>query len=160
MDLQDFLTHGAEVTGPSLGSWLQSFTMGGGPALHVTAKWASKDKNPELYRTQAGLSTQVSGGTVTAKELEELKKVRNENAKLSSQLAQVKKELASLKNAVSPSSQDGDRNGANGHKRRAVGDVPEVDVMDSLNQIKESLKLISSTLQELNCSFQGTESFY
>ncbi|KAH6937956.1 hypothetical protein HPB50_005468 [Hyalomma asiaticum] len=149
MDLRDFPTNGAEMTAPSSGGWLQPFTMGGGPVLPVTAKWASKDKNPEPYRTQAGPSTQVSGGTVTAKESEELQKVRNENAKLSSELAQVKKELASLKNAVSLSSHDGDQNGANGRKRRAVGDVPEVDVTDSLNQIKESLKHISSTLQEL-----------
>ncbi|KAH6942856.1 hypothetical protein HPB50_011271 [Hyalomma asiaticum] len=149
MDLRDFPAHGAEMTGPSSGGWLQPFTMGGGPVLPVTAKWASKDKNPEPYRTQAGPSTQVSGGTVTAKESEELQKVRNENAKLSSELAQVKKELASLKNAVSLSSHDGDQNGANGRKRRALGDVPEVDVTDSLNQIKESLKHISSTLQEL-----------
>ncbi|KAH6941427.1 hypothetical protein HPB50_017933 [Hyalomma asiaticum] len=112
MDLRDFPTHGAEMTGPSSGSWLQPFTMGGGPVLPVTAKWASKDQNPEPYRTQAGPSTQVSGGTVTAKESEELQKVRNENAKLSSELAQVKKELASLKNAVSLSSHDGDQNGA------------------------------------------------
>ncbi|KAH6925925.1 hypothetical protein HPB50_012155 [Hyalomma asiaticum] len=148
MDLRDFPTHGAEI-GPSSGAWLQPFTMGGGPVLPVTAKWASKEKNPEPYKTQAGPSTQVSGGTVTAKESEELQKVRNENAKLSSELAQVKKELASLKNAVSLSSHDGDQNGANGRKRRAVGDVLEVDVTDSLNQIKESLKHISSTLQEL-----------
>ncbi|KAH6933848.1 hypothetical protein HPB50_018603 [Hyalomma asiaticum] len=123
--------------------------MGGGPVLPVNSKWASKDKNPEPYRTQAGPSTQVSGATGTAEEPEELEKVRNENAKLSSELAQVKKELASLKNAVSLSSHDGDQNGANGRKRRAVGDVPEVDVTNSLNQIKESLKYISSTLQEL-----------
>ncbi|KAH6938555.1 hypothetical protein HPB50_010520 [Hyalomma asiaticum] len=120
MDLRDFPTHGAEMTGPSSGGWLQPFTMGCGPVLPVTAKWASKDKNPEPYRTQAGPSTQVSGGTVTAKESEELQKVRHENAKLSSELAQVKKELASLKNAVSLSSHDGDQNGANGRKRRAV----------------------------------------
>ncbi|KAH6922613.1 hypothetical protein HPB50_017292 [Hyalomma asiaticum] len=149
MDLRDFPAHGAEMTGPSSGGWLQPFTMGGGPVLPIPAKWASKDKNPEPYKTQAGPSTQVSGGTVTAKESEELQKVRNENAKLSSELAQVKKELASLTNAVSLSSHDGDQNGANGRKCRAVGDVPEVDVTDTLNQIKESLKHISSTLQEL-----------
>ncbi|KAH7956302.1 hypothetical protein HPB52_007904 [Rhipicephalus sanguineus] len=149
MDLQDFPTLGAGIPRPSSGGWLQPFTVGGGSALPITAKWASKAQNPEPYRTQAGPSTQVSGGTVTANESEELKKVRNENAKLSSELAQVKKELASLKNAVSASREDGDQNGANGRKRRAVGDVPEVDVTDSLNQIKESLKLISSTLQEI-----------
>ncbi|KAH7931886.1 hypothetical protein HPB52_025184 [Rhipicephalus sanguineus] len=143
MDLRDFPTLGAGMPRPSSGGWLQPFTVGGGSALPITAKWASKAQNPEPYRTQAGPSTQVSGGTVTANESEELKKVRNENAKLSSELAQVKKELASLKNAVSASRQDGDQNGANGRKRRAVGDVPEVDVTDSLNQIKESLKLIS-----------------
>ncbi|KAH7944558.1 hypothetical protein HPB52_021375 [Rhipicephalus sanguineus] len=149
MDLRDFPTLGAGMPRPSSGGWLQPFTVGGGSALPITAKWASKAQNPEPYRTQAGPSTQVSGGTVTANESEELKKVRNDNAKLSSELAQVKKELASLKNAVSASRQDGDQNGANGRKRRAVGDVPEVDVTDSLNQIKESLKLISSTLQEI-----------
>ncbi|KAH6946441.1 hypothetical protein HPB50_013645 [Hyalomma asiaticum] len=116
MDLRDFPTHGAEMTGPSSGSLLQPFTMGGGPTLPVTAKWASKDKNPEPCRTQAGPSTLVSGGTVTAKELEELKKVRNENTKLGSELALVKRELALLKNAISPSSQDGDQNGTNGRK--------------------------------------------
>ncbi|KAH7955874.1 hypothetical protein HPB52_004830 [Rhipicephalus sanguineus] len=121
MDLRDFPTLGAGMPRPSSGGWLQPFTVGGGSALPVTAKWASKAQNPETYRTQAGPSTQVSGGTVTANESEELKKVRNENAKLSSELAQVKKELASLKNAVSASRQDGDQNGANGRKRRAVG---------------------------------------
>ncbi|KAH7938996.1 hypothetical protein HPB52_004113 [Rhipicephalus sanguineus] len=125
MDLRDFPTLGAGMPRPSSGGWLQPFTVGGGSALPITAKWASKAQNPEPYRTQAGPSTQVSGGTVTANESEELKKVRNENAKLSSELAQVKKELASLKNAVSASRQDGDQNGANGRKRRAVGDVPE-----------------------------------
>ncbi|KAH7983242.1 hypothetical protein HPB52_010412 [Rhipicephalus sanguineus] len=149
MDLRFFPTLGVGLPRPPSGGWLQPFTVGGGSALPVTAKWASKAQNPETYRTQAGPSTQVSGGTVTANESEELKKVRNENAKLSSDLAQVKKELAPLKNAVSASRQDGDQNGANDRKRRAVGDVPEVDVADSLNQIKESLKLISSTLQEI-----------
>lgn len=58
--------------------------------------------------------------------------------------------MTALKTTLSASRQDGDQNGANGRKRRAVGDVPEVDVRDSLNQIKESLKQISSTLQEIN----------
>lgn len=149
VDLRDFPTLQAGQPGPSSGGWLQPFTMGGGSALPVTAKWASKEKNDEPYRAQAGPSTQVSGGTVTAQESEELKKVRNENAKLSSELAEVRKELAMLKTAVSAARPDGDQNGANGRKRRAVGDVPEVDVTDSLNQIKESLKQISSTLQEI-----------
>lgn len=150
VDLQDFPTLEAGQPGPSSGGWLQPFIMGGGPALPATAKWTSKEKNPEPSRTSAGPSTQVSGGTVTAKESEELQKVRNENAKLSSELAEVRKEMAALKTTFSASRQDGDQNGANGRKRRAVGDVPEVDVTDSLNQIKESLKQISSTLQEIN----------
>ncbi|KAL1477755.1 hypothetical protein MTO96_035496 [Rhipicephalus appendiculatus] len=149
VDLRDFPTLQAGQPGPSSGGWLQPFTMGGGSALPVTAKRASKEKNTEPYRAQAGPSTQVSGGTVTAKESEELKKVRNENAKLSTELAEVRKELAMLNTAVSVSRPHLHQNAANGRKRRAVGDVPEVDVTDSLHQIKESLKLVYSTLQKI-----------
>ncbi|KAH7948418.1 hypothetical protein HPB52_021985 [Rhipicephalus sanguineus] len=120
MALRHFPTLGAGMPRPSSGGWLQRFTVGRGSALPVTAKWASKEQNPEFCRTQAGPSTLVSGGTITAKESDELNKVRNEKAKLSSELAQVKKELASLKNGVSASREDGDQNGANGRKRRAV----------------------------------------
>ncbi|KAL1467138.1 hypothetical protein MTO96_026268 [Rhipicephalus appendiculatus] len=59
VDLRDFPTLQAGQPGPSSGGWLQPFTMGGGSALPVTAKWASKEKNTEPYRAQAGPSTQV-----------------------------------------------------------------------------------------------------
>ncbi|KAL1467139.1 hypothetical protein MTO96_026268 [Rhipicephalus appendiculatus] len=58
VDLRDFPTLQAGQPGPSSGGWLQPFTMGGGSALPVTAKWASKEKNTEPYRAQAGPSTQ------------------------------------------------------------------------------------------------------
>ncbi|KAH6937970.1 hypothetical protein HPB50_005787 [Hyalomma asiaticum] len=50
MDLRDFQTHGAEMTGPSSGGWLQPFTMGGGPVLPVTAKWALRTRIRNLTK--------------------------------------------------------------------------------------------------------------
>lgn len=54
-----------------------------------------------------------------------------------------------LKTTISAARPDGDQNSANGQKRQAIGDVPEVDVTDNLYQIKESLKQISSTHEEI-----------
>ncbi|KAL1474626.1 hypothetical protein MTO96_037839 [Rhipicephalus appendiculatus] len=59
VDLRDFPTLQAGQPGPSSGGRLQPFTMGGGSSLPVTAKWASKEKNTEPYRAQAGPSNQV-----------------------------------------------------------------------------------------------------
>ncbi|KAL1469498.1 hypothetical protein MTO96_041045 [Rhipicephalus appendiculatus] len=116
VDLRDFPALEASQPGPPSGGWLQPFSVSGGPALPTTAKWASQLKHPKV-------TNKVSEGTAT-KESEELKRAKAENAKLGSELAEMKKEMAALKTAFSQSKQDGDQNGASSRKRRAVGEPP------------------------------------
>ncbi|KAL3240943.1 hypothetical protein MRX96_047864 [Rhipicephalus microplus] len=149
VDLRDFPMLQASPPGLSSSDWLQHFTIGRGFMLSVTAKWVSKEKSEESYRAQAGPSTQASGDITTSKESEELKKVRNEIVILRSKLAEVRKDAAMIKTAVSAAKPDGERNGADGWKRRAVGDVSKVDSTECPNQIKQPLKQIYSTLQEI-----------
>ncbi|KAL1484580.1 hypothetical protein MTO96_049994 [Rhipicephalus appendiculatus] len=83
VDLRDFPALEARQPSPPAGGWLQPFSVSGGPALPTTAKWASQEKHPKV-------TNKVSEGTAT-KESEGLKKAKAENAKLGSELAEMKK---------------------------------------------------------------------